>query len=227
MKIMTFNIQHARNYLEDRIDFPLFINTIAEVDPDICGLNEVRGRGEKDGYTAQTEALASVLDMHGVFGCSAMIGGNSAYGNAVLSKMPAREMRVIPIDETVAGAEPRSVLRVDYGDIVVYQTHLGLKDPELYMGCETVYKLLKNEQKPAVLMGDFNLCPDHPALAPMLGDGDITYADTDLTFPSDKPDRKIDYIFTNSKVKLISAYVPELVVSDHRPIIAEIEVIKA
>ncbi len=222
MKITTFNIQHVRNYLEDKIDFPLFIKTIVDIDPDICGLNEVRGRGIRDDYTAQAETLGSALEMHSVFGCSAMIGGANAYGNAVLSKMPVREMKVIPIKETVAGAEPRSVLCADYGDIVVYQTHLGLKEPEFYEGVNTVYSLLKSQTKPAVLMGDFNMTPDHPAIQCLMNDKDIQHLDTGLTFPSDAPDRKIDYIFVNKYVKVDSVYVPDLVVSDHRPIIAEI-----
>ena len=223
MKIMTFNIQHLRNYLKDLIDPELFIKTIGEVDPDICGLNEVRGRGKRDDYTAQAETLGAALELHAVFGCSAMIQGENAYGNAVLSKTPVREMRVIPIKETVAGAEPRSVLYADYGDIIVLQTHLGLKEPEFYEGIKTVYRLLKSAAKPCVLMGDFNMKPDNDALKPLLNDPEITHADSTLTFPSDAPDRKIDYIFANKYVKVIDSYTPELIVSDHRPIIANIE----
>lgn len=222
MKIMTFNIQHVRNYLEDKIDFPLFIKTIEEANPDICGLNEVRGRGVRDDYNAQAETLGAGLEMHSIFGCSAMIQGGGAYGNAILSKMPVREMKVIPIKETVAGAEPRSVLFADYGDIVVLQTHLGLKEPEFFEGVNTIYSLLKAQTKPAVLMGDFNLRPDHPALQPLLNDKDIQHLDTGFTFPSDNPDRKIDYIFVNKYVKVEDVFVPDLVVSDHRPIIAKI-----
>ncbi len=223
MKIVTFNIQHVKSYLEQKINYPLFIKTISELDPDICGLNEVRGRGARPDYHAQAERLAAGVDMHSVFGASVYIEGNSPYGNAILSKRPAAETKVFPIKETVEGAEPRSVLRADYGDIVVYQTHLGLKEPEFYEGVNTVYSLLKAETKPAVLMGDFNLLPDHPSLHPLLNDADIQYLDTGFTFPSDKPDRKIDYIFTNKYVKVKSVYVPDLVVSDHRPIVAEIE----
>lgn len=223
MKIMTFNIQHLRNYLEDFIDPELFIKTIGSVDPDICGLNEVRGRGVRDDYTAQAETLGSALEMHAIFGCSAMIQGKNAYGNAVLSKLPVREMRVIPIAQTVAGAEPRSVLYVDLGDIIVLQTHFGLKGPEFYEGVKTAYSLLKSATKPCVLMGDFNMRPDNEALKPLLNDPEITHADSDFTFPSDAPDRKIDYIFANKYVKVLNSYTPELVVSDHRPIIAEIE----
>jgi endonuclease/exonuclease/phosphatase family metal-dependent hydrolase len=223
IKVMTFNIQHCLDYLNNKIDIDLFVDSIEKINPDICGLNEVRGRGVRDDYTAQAETLGSALQMHSVFGCSAMIGGENAYGNAVLSKMPVREMKVIPIKETVTGAEPRSVLFADCGDIVVLQTHLGLKEPEFFEGIDTVYTLLKSQSKPCVLMGDFNMRPDHPALSRLFDDPDINHADTGFTFPSDAPDRKIDYIFTNNKVKISSCYVPELIVSDHRPIIAEIE----
>ena len=79
------------------------------------------------------------------------------------------------------------------------------------------------EDKPAVLMGDFNMTPDHAALKPLVEDADIQYLDTGFTFPSDAPVKKIDYIFANKYVKVENVYVPDLVVSDHRPIVAEIE----
>ena len=43
------------------------------------------------------------------------------------------------------------------------------------------------------------------------------------TFPSDKPVEKIDYIFVSRDIKVLSAYVPEIIASDHRPLVAEIE----
>ena len=44
-----------------------------------------------------------------------------------------------------------------------------------------------------------------------------------LTFPSDNPTIKIDYIFVSKDLKVKGAIVPDLVSSDHRPIIADIE----
>ena len=77
-----------------------------------------------------------------------------------------------------------------------------------------------------MLMGDFNLTPDSPMLAPirerfedtepLLGEGDH------CTFPSDKPKMKIDYIFTRG-VRVVSAHINNDVVSDHCSIQAEIE----
>ena len=45
-----------------------------------------------------------------------------------------------------------------------------------------------------------------------------------LSFPSDKPDRKIDYIFVSPDVKVISADIPGIVASDHRPHTATVSI---
>ena len=44
-----------------------------------------------------------------------------------------------------------------------------------------------------------------------------------LSFPSDKPDRKIDYIFVSKDIKVVSADIPPIVASDHRPHTATVE----
>ena len=64
LRVLTFNIQHCRSYVyrdEDRIDFDLFADTIRCFDPDIVGLNEVRGEGTHPAYTAQAKYLAEKL----------------------------------------------------------------------------------------------------------------------------------------------------------------------
>ena len=43
-----------------------------------------------------------------------------------------------------------------------------------------------------------------------------------FSFPSDKPDRKIDYIFVSPDAQVLAAEIPPIVASDHRPHTAEI-----
>lgn len=38
-----------------------------------------------------------------------------------------------------------------------------------------------------------------------------------LSFPSDAPNRKIDYIFVSNDVSVLDADIPPIVASDHRP----------
>lgn len=225
LKIMTFNIQHCLDYKRRVIDHTVMTDVIAGLDADVCGLNEVRGRGKSEDYTAQAERMAATLDMHGVFGQSALIHGYDPYGNAVLSKFPIMSFNVIPIPQ-ITDTEPRSVLRCELSSgLQVYQSHFGLSTPEFECAVETAHTLLKNETKPAVLMGDFNMTPDNEILKPLTDSFESAdkYLDSALTFPSDAPRIKIDYIFANDKVKILSARVPEIVASDHRPIVAEIE----
>ncbi len=46
-----------------------------------------------------------------------------------------------------------------------------------------------------------------------------------LTFPADKPVKRIDYIFYNrgSALRTKRAWVVETLASDHRPVVAELE----
>jgi endonuclease/exonuclease/phosphatase family metal-dependent hydrolase len=45
-----------------------------------------------------------------------------------------------------------------------------------------------------------------------------------LTFPSDAPKIKLDYVFVSKDIKVKSVAVPTDIVSDHFPFVAEIEV---
>jgi endonuclease/exonuclease/phosphatase family metal-dependent hydrolase len=76
-------------------------------------------------------------------------------------------------------------------------------------------------------MGDFNATPENPVLVPIkerMCDTAKAFDCEKLSFPSDKPEIKIDYMFTSEDISVLSADIPEIVLSDHRPYFAEIEV---
>ena len=60
MKVMTFNIQHCLNYVEQRIDFEIMARAIMECGADVVGLNEVRDLGTDGEYQAQARILAEL-----------------------------------------------------------------------------------------------------------------------------------------------------------------------
>ena len=79
--------------------------------------------------------------------------------------------------------------------------------------------------KKSVLMGDFNITPDNPLLIPIkekMFDTAALFKQELLSFPSDNPNRKIDYIFTSRDIKVLDADIPVDIVSDHRPLITVI-----
>ncbi|MBO7548711.1 MAG: endonuclease/exonuclease/phosphatase family protein [Clostridia bacterium] len=234
IKIMSFNIQHCRNYnfpLEDRIDFDVTANAIRRFDPDIVGLQEVRGKGENPKYTDQAPELAARTEMLYAFAPAFTVPHGGPYGNALLSKYPILDVKtiLIPVPDTGYYCEPRCILRavLDIGrPVTVFVTHFGLKPPEAENASASVVEALAGTSTPKILMGDFNLTPESPILDPIrisMADTTDVFDSPKLSFPSDAPTQKIDYIFVSEDFNIISADIPEIVASDHRPYLAELE----
>lgn len=233
MKIMSFNTQHCLGYINGRIDFALMARVIREGGADIVGLNEMRGEGEIEGYTDQVPTLSRLAMLeHYYFAKAIDVGGKKApYGNGLLSKYPIVSADVIMIPDPEVKRtngkyyETRCILKAKLScGITVLVTHFGLNPEEQENAVRTVLENLEDEK--CILMGDFNVRPDNPVLDPIrerLVDAATAFDGERLSFPSDKPDRKIDYIFVSHDLSLISADIPAVIASDHRPHTADIK----
>ena len=234
VKIMSFNTQHCLNYLENKIDYPLFAKTIAESGADVIGLNEMRDEGEREDFEPQVRILSELSGIENHYFARAIFyRGNNPYGNGLLSKYKIVKAETIPIPDpdpamrTAGGYyETRCILKAKLENgLTVMVTHFGLNKDEQESAVKTVIENMEHEK--CVLMGDFNVIPGDDILVPLrmrMKDTANTFTTPKLSFPSDKPDRKIDYIFATPDVELISADIPDLVVSDHRPHTAEIKI---
>ncbi|MBQ9851077.1 MAG: endonuclease/exonuclease/phosphatase family protein [Clostridia bacterium] len=237
MRVMTFNIQHCLDYKNDIIDIGLFADSIKAVDPDICGLNEVRGEGPLDGYTDQTNALGDALGYNRYFAEAIKVGGTSPYGNAFVTKYPIKSAQTLAVPDPVfrfdiGKYESRCILKavVDVAgrEVLVLVCHMGLALGERKNAVREICKIVDSTDMPLVLMGDFNAVPDSNELKPLferLSDTDSFAAEKGKhTFPSYKPNIKIDYIFYKN-LKCKSVQTVEKVISDHFPIVAEFELL--
>lgn len=231
MKIMTFNTQHCKNYLEQFVDIPLMAKVIRQSGADIVALNEMYGQGSAPNYTDQTGTLAQLTGMHHYFAQAIGYDGIKPYGNGLLSKLPILTAQTIiipdPLEKTgPKNYETRCLLKATLeGGITVLVTHMGLNVDEEENAVQTVLENMAPEK--CILMGDFNATPDHPVLQPLYGklkDASALIPGPAYTFPSDAPDRKIDYIFVTPDVEILSAEVPAVIASDHRPHTATIRI---
>ncbi len=231
IKVATYNTQHCKNYLSGEIDFDAMASALVKLNADVVGLNEMRSAGERFDYADQTAVLASKAGYsHYYFAKAIDVRGNNPYGNAILSRYPIENASTVmipdPIQRTDSSFETRCALVADIvieGECVRFiVTHFGLNGSEQVNAVETVRSLFC---KRCVFMGDFNLRPSSELLAPiraLMRDAADKLFSAGLTFPSDNPTEKIDYIFVSDDIEVVSADVPELVVSDHRPHTAEL-----
>lgn len=231
IKVASFNIFHCEDFLKEKIDYDAFAELIASLDADVIGLNEVHGNGNWDEYEPQAEILGSKIGYNGFFAKATELDGTNPFGNAVLTRKAIKSVEVIPIpDPDPKGYdgyyETRCVLKmkITNPDLTVLITHFGLNPDEHESAVATILANLEDER--CILIGDLNVYPDNEVLNPirerMLDTASVS-EDALLSFPSDAPDRKIDYIFTSKDIKTLKVEVPNKVLSDHLPITAEIE----
>ena len=158
--------------------------------------------------------------------------GVNPYGNAMISRYPIKSAETILIPDPEYKKydgyyETRCLLKatIEVGNgLPVLVSHFGLNPDEQETAVETVLSNIPKEH--CVLMGDFNMEPNNPILSPImqkLYDTAQDFSSPKLSFPSDTPSVKIDYIFVSKDVKVHCADIPEIVSSDHRPHIATIE----
>ena len=225
---MTFNTQHCLNFRTREIEFGCFSEEILSHGADIAGLNEMRGKGPLKGYTDQTARLSELTGMNYYFGKAINVAGTSPYGNAILSKYPiiSAETVKIPDPEEKTGNNSyetrciiKAIIRAEK-EYTVLVTHMGLNFDERENAVKTLLSLAPD--KKCIIMGDFNCTPDSEEIKPLFE----KYRCSDIkdhTFPSDAPNKKIDYIFTSEDIEVINKGTSPNVVSDHLSQWIEIE----
>lgn len=200
--------------------------------PDICGINEIYGNG--GAFGDQPRRMAEALGCQYVF-AKAIENRNGQYGNALLTRFPIIQSRATEIktapqipgrsalyreDRVLLSAEIEAEGRV----ITVMTCHFGLNADEAEAAANAVKCELQRVKTPVLLMGDFNLTPDSPivsGLSDLLAD---TAEGEQLTFPSEDPKSKIDYIFASRDFKVLRSFADGVVISDHLPLFAELEI---
>lgn len=241
LKIMTFNIQHGRNHnlQGDIIDLPLMANTVISQAPDIVGFNEVRKGSEPQKtphYPDEPAFFESQLGGNCYFGNTLELEKGCFYGNAVWSKYPFLNTEKflvpdVPLEDRIPGFhyETRCVLRSDYEiqgkKLTVLSSHFGLGPQERDNVVDLVISLAETIDNPIILMGDFNMTPDDyniKKLSQIFTDVHASLGKDELTFTSDNPVMRIDYIFTKG-LKILTADTVKVIAADHFPIIAEVE----
>ena len=229
VRVLTYNL-HFGFDVRGWSDLEAAARAIEATGADVVGLEEVSRGWYVNGSTDMLAWLQRRLRMP----YARFAGASDAiWGNAVLSRYPVVAGEVVPLPREGVPLR-RNALRVelDLGAgrrLQVVVTHLHhLEGPDgARVRLAQLRPLLERVagQPATVLMGDFNAEPGSAeiALVRAAGLGDAFVAGgggraDELTWPSDRPDRRIDYIWLSAGLEATGFAATTSTASDHRGI---------
>ncbi len=227
VRVLCYNIHHGEG-TDGKVDLPRIAGVIKSVAPDLVALQEVDSVTARTSRVDQATELAKLTGMRAYFGRTIDFQGGK-YGNAILSKLPISQISNFPLP----GREPRAVLtaEVDFrpSPFVFMSTHFdNAVAANRVISADSINRIVgRLVAKPAILAGDLNEVPAGPTLDKLRQVWtEACLGDSLFTFPVENPTRQIDYIlFTpRQRWRLVEVSVlDEKVASDHRPIMAVLE----
>jgi endonuclease/exonuclease/phosphatase family metal-dependent hydrolase len=234
--VLAYNIHHANPPSKPGlIDIEAIARVIRTENPDVVALQEIDVNTERSGKELhEANKLAELTGMKAYFAKTIDYGGG-AYGIAILSKHPMREMQNHPLPTKAStGGEPRAlataIITLPGGrEFLFASTHLDAQrnDTNRIMQIKRITEKLANEKLPAIIAGDFNAVPESEVISIL----DSHFARTCIngcgyTIPEVNPTKTIDYIafkpagsFRVVEHKVIN----EPYASDHLPVKAVLE----
>ncbi len=228
--VASYNI-HRGVGLDRRRDVDRIADVIAEIGPDVVGLQEVVcARGTLLGD--QAAHLAARLGMELVMGVT-RLHGEGTFGNAVLSRLPVLGSEAC--DLSCGDREPRGCLRVDLGAdgraVHMFNCHFGLSLRERRRQVSLLAEFIRGSARmegPRVLMGDFNEWHRGPVTRELRREFSSPMRRMRRTHPAVFPLFRLDRIYWDVELEGETFHAHRSrrarVASDHLPVVARLRV---
>ena len=219
LRIATFNIHSGRGR-DRKMDLARTASVLDPESPDIVGLNEVRGTFDESMWPDQAAELGKRLGMKSAFLPTERRWWHDHFGNALLTRIPIRQVHRIPLVGT-RGKAYRSATLAQFEfqnkTVQLVSVHIDSQsDREVEL--RAVISLFLGLQSPALLIGDLNSIPEDSQLQELLTHPDVIDALRDVK------GHRIDWILVRG-FKCTTSRQIETDASDHPAAIAELELI--
>ena len=244
----TYNISHCNDFTAPICaDGKAVVNVehtaklFKQMKCDIMGLNEVYDYGSSEDLRNQTEKLANLSGYSNFYFAKAKeFEWKDIIGNAILSKYKITDVQTFSVPAPEESErdpnenkwyEDRIIVKatIDIGKrINVISTHFGLNRSEQLRMVEALIHILDINDKPCILLGDFNAEPHSKILQPIYNRlrsvADTAMQTEAYTWASYAPQKTLDYIFASDEFIVKSFMVVKKIVSDHFPIKSVLEI---
>ena len=228
LRVLCYNI-HAGKGMDGKLDIERLAKAIMAQKPDLVAIQEIDRMTTRSGKVDQVAELERLTGMNAVFGKTINFSGGE-YGLAILSKFPITGHKVTQLPQ-MTNQEDRGVLEAtiqldDKTSLLFVCTHLcHANDERRIKQAEKINELFAGHSGPVILAGDFNATPDNKPIETLRTEWTDTTCE-EPTYPSDKPNIKIDYIFYRpagtARVKETHV-IKDPLTSDHLPVLSVLE----
>lgn len=202
---------------------------IKSQDPDIVGLVEVDTGSIRSGLINQAQYIAESLGHYSTYQCK--------YGTSSINQM----MPIIRKQANAFLAAPRVegerfhyfdtgikrlIIELELENVAIFLVHLSLKFRHRHDQLRYLHTLVKQSSKPVIVAGDFNtFWGDHEIYLFREASGLLSANAHGLaSYPSRNPRKELDFILHSRSIEVTRFAVPEVLYSDHRPLICDFEV---
>lgn len=216
-------LRSSQRILERLTDF------IHAEDPDIVGLIEVDTGSVRTGMLNQAEYVAQRLGHYTAYECK--YGSSSInqrlpivrkQGNALLAAPRVRGERFHYFETGIK----RLIIELELEDCCVFLVHLSVKYRHRQYQLHALHDLVMQSPKPVVVAGDFNtFWGNHEIYLFMRATGLHSANTAGLpSYPARKPRSELDFVLVGDGIEVTRFSVPDVRLSDHRPIICDFTV---
>lgn len=237
LRVLCYNVHWCKG-TDGKYDVARVADVINKAKPDLVALQEVDVGVKRSGRVHDVRELSKLTGLAARFGPTQHYEGG-LFGNAVMTKLPILDVAIHPLPYTESSAErttyPRGAIAVtmqgpDGKPLRFVSTHFQHNVAEDRLAeAEAINKLFAadGDSLRTILAGDMNALPDAEPVTELLKKwtNAIDEAATP-TAPATQPRSRIDYVFYRdaSKFRMVeSKVIPESIASDHRPVLAVLE----
>jgi endonuclease/exonuclease/phosphatase family metal-dependent hydrolase len=237
MRVVLYNLQYgggsdgSLSYLvpttrKQRLrNLEAIIEAVGSLRPDVMGMIEADAGSWRIAGIDMAQEVSKALDLpHLDADCKypapvdrvPLVSYNVA---AIASNRPLLDPRTV---ELSVGFK-RRVLRATTGGVTFIVAHLSLLGRSRRHQVADLARYSVEVEGPLVVMGDLNALPDSPELEVLVTKAGLSRVPLGATFPSWRPTKGLDHFFVSEEVRVTEAFVPDIRLSDHRPIVMDME----
>lgn len=192
---------------------------------DVVGLQEIDAGSLRTSYINQARYLAERAEFpYWHFQTNRNMGQLARHSNGLLSRLRPCEIT----DYKLPGLPGRGALLTRFGPsaggLLIVVAHLALSRRARHRQLAFLSELLDGQRR-VVVMGDFNCAAEDPEMRFFTTRTGLNLPAGDLhTYPSWRPNRRLDHILVSVDLTVDAAYVPAWAISDHLPVAVDLRI---